>query len=352
MSEAEPIEPNGGSNVRAGAPSGRRWGRLLPQLVGFLAGLGLLAWCVTIALGPENREQLQKLRGATLGQIAALLGLSFTSLMISGVVFHLTVRPVHPLRRADVCSTNAISSFLGYLPLKLGLLLRIAVHVRRDRMSLLEVGGWFGAVTVPILMTAGCLAGATLVTHEVNQRWYLLAGGGLLAGSALVVLAARLMGGESGRARMRRPATSVHQHWLDRFIAGEHYGKLNTGTVMLGSPRVVGWAVALRVLDFFLQAQRFVIAARIIGLALPTAHAFVVASSAFLIGIVSPGGPVGAREAGVVGVLKLLGVPDPKTYVIVPLLVTATEAVAYLGAAIAGLAWLGPGRLFVPRGTR
>ena len=351
MSASRPIEP---TNPDAGAVAtpGRRWGRRVPQLVGFLAGLGLLGWCVTIALSPDNRAQLDRLKHATVAQIAALLGLSFASLMISGVVFHLTVRPVHRLRLGDVCATNAVAAFLGYLPLKLGLLLRIAVHVRRDRMSLLEVGGWFGAVTVPILMTAGCLAGATLVTREVDLRWYLLAGGGLIAGSTAVVLVARLVGGESGRARMRRLAAGMHQHWLDSFIAGERYAKLDTGTVMLGNPRVVGWAVALRVLDFFLQAQRFVIAAGIIGLSLPSAHAFVVASSAFLIGIASPGGPVGAREAGVVGVLKLLGVADPKSYVIVPLLVTATEAVAFLVAAVGGIAWLRPGRLFVPRDAR
>ena len=62
--------------------------------------------------------------------------------------------------------------------------------------------------------------------------------------------------------------------------------------------------------------------------------------------------PVGAREAGEVGVLKLLGVADPKSYVIVPLLVTATEAVAFLVAAVGGIAWLRPGRLFVPRDAR
>lgn len=335
------------------APSNRagrsRVVRLFVQLGGFAAGIALLAWCVSLALSPDNRAQLDRLREATPGQIAALLALSLASLFLNGIIMHLTIAPVRALRRWDVCAINGLAAFLGYLPLKLGFFLRVAIHIRRDRIPLLMVGAWFAAVAIPLLGTAGCLALATLLTREIDARWYAVAATSLVLGSLTVVALARLLGGDRGRKRLRTIATRLRLHMIDRFLASESYARLNSATFMLASPRVVFVSVALRVVDFVLQAVRFVIAAKIIGTVMPMSHAFVVASSAFVIGIISPGGPVGAREAGVIGVLKLLGVENPQSLVLVPLLVTATEAVAYMIGAAIGIAWLGPRRLFTPR---
>jgi len=332
-----------------GAAHGKhRAARFAVQIVGFAAGIALLAWCVMLALSPQNREQLERLRDATSGQILALLALSLASLTLNGLIMHLTFTPIRRLKVADVCAVNGIAAFLGYLPLKLGFFLRCAIHIRRDRIPLLMVGAWFAAVAVPLLGVAGCLALATVLVREINASWYAIAASGLLAGSLSLIGLARLLGGDAGRARLRRIASSLRIHFIDRFLAGEAYAKLNTATVMLASPRIVFLSVALRVLDFVLQSFRFVIAAQIIGVAMSMSHAFVVASSAFVIGIISPGGPVGAREAGVLGVLKLLGVENPQSLVLVPLLVTATEAVAYMIGAAMGILWLGPRRLFTP----
>ena len=58
--------------------AGRRSvGRTIVQLVGFLISLGALGWAVSVALKEENRAQLENLRSASVGQIMAIVGLSF-----------------------------------------------------------------------------------------------------------------------------------------------------------------------------------------------------------------------------------------------------------------------------------
>lgn len=151
------------------------------QLLAFAVGLALLPTRSRSHSATKNREQIEKLKDATWQQVAMLLGLSLVSLLVNGVMFWVALRPVHKLPVADVVSTNCIAAFLGYLPLKLGLILRIAIHVRRDRVPLLTVTAWFASVAMVMLGVVGALLLASLATKDLNALWFAIAGGGLVA---------------------------------------------------------------------------------------------------------------------------------------------------------------------------
>nr|HRJ50554.1 hypothetical protein [Phycisphaerales bacterium] len=54
----------------------RGWRGVAIQVVGLAVGLALLGWCVSVALRPENRDQLGRLREAPPWMIAGVVGLS------------------------------------------------------------------------------------------------------------------------------------------------------------------------------------------------------------------------------------------------------------------------------------
>src|SRR5690606_21428503 len=113
--------------------------------IGFLVGLALLGWCVSIALSPENREQLDRLADAGWRPIALLVVLSGLSLALNGAIFWLVLLPARRLRAADVIATNALATFLAYLPFKISLIVRALIHQRRDRVPLVLLGAWMSA---------------------------------------------------------------------------------------------------------------------------------------------------------------------------------------------------------------
>ncbi len=330
-------------------PPPRRSPRLFLQALGFLAGLALLFWCASIAFSEENRENLQKLREATPTQIALLLALSLASQFLNGIIFLVTLRPVRRLALRDTVAVNAIAAFLAYLPFKLSILVRIAIHNRRQGVPLFMIGSWFAAVAFTLLATLGGLAATSLLSPSKDissPRWFVPALLALLTIWAVTVGLSRLFAGEMGLARIRgfcsRPA------FLARLLASDRFAHLHAGTSMLSHPRLVALNMTLRVLDIALQAARVPVAAAVLGLTLPYSDAFLIASTAFLVGIISPAGPVGTREAAVVGVCKLLHLPNADAFAIVALLVSATEALAYLVGASLALAHLNPTKLFKP----
>ena len=108
----------------SGATSKRSLVRTLVQVIGFVVSLGALGWAVSVAFQEENRAQLENLRDASAGQVMMLVGLSFASVAINGMIFWVVIRPVHRIRVTDVISTNAIATFLAYLPFKMSIVAR------------------------------------------------------------------------------------------------------------------------------------------------------------------------------------------------------------------------------------
>jgi hypothetical protein len=332
----------------AAAHPRRRALKIAIQVLVCLAGVALLGWAITLALSPANREKLSALRDAPPLHIAALLGLSLLTQTINGLIFWVSLLPVRRLRLPDCLATNALCTGLAYMPFKLGALLRVAIHNRRDGVPLLTIGAWFAGIAIVLLLTFAPPVAASLVLKRIDATWVLatLAGEALLA-VALIALA-RAFRGDAGITRLESLCKALHLHIAGRILRSRLWENLHTGFDMLADSRAVGASVALRLADIAAQGARFALAASILNITLPLHAAIVIALAYFAITIVSPF-IVGLREAGV---MKLAALMLPvaftgqgEAFAPVPLFVTATEALVYLATAAAALAWLGPHRL-------
>lgn len=334
-----------------GPPSAaRRPLRVVIQVVGFLAGVGLLGWCVSVAFKPENREQLERLREASPVQLLGLLGLSIATLIINGFIFWVTIRPARRLKAPDVLATNAVSTFLGYLPFKLGLVVRVAIHNRRDKVPLLTVGAWFAAVAVTLFATLIPAAIAGLWRKKLDGPWLIATLAGLALAYAAVVIGARLFAGERGLARLQSSLGRLPL--AGKLLRTNAFRQLHGGFDMLANAKFTAAAMGLRLADLVVMSSRFSLASVVLGSPIPWEQSFLVASTYFFIGLLSPFGVLGTREAGTTGVVALLlpgGEEAARAFTVVALLVSATEAIAFLAAAGVGLAWLRPDRLLRAR---
>lgn len=332
------------------APRGRVL-RMGLQLAGFLAGLASLAWCVSLALRPENEAQFKKLAGAPAHLILAMLGLSMATVVINGALFWAAGRVVRPLRFGDVQAINALCMFLSYLPLKAGAVARVLIHNRRDRIPLLTIGAWFAAMVVTMGAAIVPLFVAT-VRHGRPDAWW--AAEVLAMEAALCVLligAARLFRGERGAARLRGAAGRLRFAPLDRLLVSRAWVNLHQGFDIIASPPSTAGSFVLRLMDAAVHCGRFMVAAHILGVGLPLREALPVSLTFFLVGVVSPSGLAGLREGAATGLAGLLlaktGAHDDtfRVFAAVALLVTANEAIVFLLGAALGVAWLRPDRL-------
>lgn len=323
----------------------RSWIKTVVQLVGFALSIGALGWAVKTALKEENRAQLENLQNASAGQVMALVGLSFASVAINGMIFWVVVRPVHRIRMTDVISTNAIATFLAYLPFKMSVVARVAIHRKRDGVPVLTIGAWFAAVGVLMLAVLGPMALMSFVLKEVNVEWWVGVVGSVGVSVGVLILFARFFYGERGVARIASVGV------LKRFTEMDAFSKAHAGFDMIAAPSASLWAGVLRVFDVLAFAGRFVVAAAVLGLPISGGDALLLGSVYFLIGVFSPFGMLGTREAGTIGAAALFGVSSaaigdgtvdggdgPIAAAVV--FVTAIEAVVNLGCAGFGVAWL------------
>jgi len=321
------------------------------RVLSFVLAFALLAYAASIAFNDDNKENLAKLKNASPTTIGALLGLSLLSLTINGIIFNITIRPVQRLSIPGNLATNALAAFLAYIPLKLSVFLRIGIHTRRDQVPLARVGGWFAAVALLLLSTIGAMSAVCFYHRTIDAMWFALIAGALAIVATTIILLARTFAGERGLHRLQSLVPDSPSSLPKRLLRSERFRQLHSALDMLASPRHVVPHMLLRVADIAVQAARVPIAASIIDLSLPYGDAFLIATTSFIVGIISPSGPVGAREATVINACTLLQIPEAKAFAVVTLVVTSAEVVAYAIGAIAGLLYLGPSRLFVPANT-
>lgn len=319
------------------------------QLAGFAIGLALLAWAVSIALKEENREQLQHLADASAGQIAMLLGLSAVSLLINGVSFWAIITPTRPLRCLDVVAVNNLATFLAYLPFKLSVITRAAIHNRRDGVPLLTIGAWLMAIAAAMGAGLGPPLLASVIRPAIDVAWIAIAGVGVIAAGITLVMLGRYFGYERGVARLHRILDPITPKRWRHLLRHSRFLELHEGFAMLASPRAVTIAVGLRVTDLLVQAARFVVAAKVLGMDLGFTQAVLLALSYFILGVVSPSGMLGVREMGTTFIASIAAMAASDQFVGVALLVTSAESIVTLAGAGLGLAWLRPDRLFTRR---
>jgi len=334
-SDTRLAEPEAGDARRR---SGKRMARIGVQLIGFAVGIGLFAWCASVALSDANRDQLGKLRDARWQDVVLLAGLSLASLLVNGSSFWIIIRPVRRLSWLNVQAVNAMATALANLPFKLSIVCRFAVHNRRDGVPLLTMTTWMGNVLVVMLATLGPILLAGMWRGTTDAVWWGASAGGVLVSVLLIVTLATVF------------SRDVIWRRIERWIAGENgaghgaIGRLavkagvvaraREGFLMLSSPTAVGGGAMLRCMDLAIQASRFLVAAKIVGQEITVDQAVLAASAYFLVGVLSPAGSLGFREAAVFGLLK------GEAFSIVVLTVTAAETIVVLTCAAAAGVWL------------
>ncbi|MEZ6241479.1 MAG: hypothetical protein R3B57_00395 [Phycisphaerales bacterium] len=345
------------ADERTGGSGSRRALMVGVQILGFLGGVGVLVWVVLEAFSEKNRALISRLGDASVGEVALLLGLSVATLALNGSMFWVTLWPERRISHMDVQATNAISTLLSYLPFKVGLICRVAIHNRRDGVPLLTIGAWFVAVGAIVITSLGPVFVASVVRGGVDAWWWAISLGGVTVVTAGLLLVSGFFAHERGMRRIHAMLDPIPIGALRRFMRTESFARLHAGFGMLAHPWATVAATLMRLADIAVQAARFVVAAGVLGVTMGWPDALVFAVTYFIIGMVSPFGMVGTREGGTVGVYAALGISltvgadaggaDPLKLIV--LFVTATESLAFLAGGAFGVAWLRADRLLLRR---
>ncbi len=306
-------------------PKHRAAVRLALQGVGFLVSLGALAWALSLALSDDNREKLAHLREAAAGPVIALLGATAMSVILNGVMFWLLIRRHRPIAPLAVVATNAIAVFLSILPFKLGLVVRGLIHHRRDRVPFKLLVAWLAAMAALGLASLLPMAGAGLWLKEMNTRWAIAALGGFTLAHAGAYACARL---------------ALRHRLLARLSLGSD--------ALLRDGRTLFIVALARLGDVAMISVRFYLASRIAGHELPLNQCILYGSAFFLISVVSPGGALGFREAGVAALALALGL-DSAALALIAAVVSLAEVLTSAAMALAGCFIVRPDKLFLNR---
>ncbi len=321
--------------------------RLLLQGLGFAVGMGLLAWCLSVAFSPENRSKLEMLREADRGQMGTLLGLALLMLAIDASIFWLILRPVRRIGFFSVQATNAVATFLGLLPFKIGMIFRIAAHNRRDGVPLPLVAAWFASFAGMLLAGMIPLLIASLVAKKVDATWFAIAAASLVGWCGFVIVLCRVFRGDGGIAKLK--AITSFAPPLTRLLDSKAWRQLHAAFDIQSYPSVVFGSVALRIAFIVAQSGQFYVASRILQQPLSAEQSLMFASVYYLVGAASPTGQLGTREAAIAGLAATLNLGEPARLVTLPLVVTAASILAQIPTAIIGLIVLRPNAWFSTR---
>jgi hypothetical protein len=326
-------------------------GRLVVQVAAFAIGIGLLAWFIHVALSPANKEKLQTLWRAPASDIAGLLGLSLLSLTLNGASFWIVLWPVRRLKLVDVEATNALASFLSYLPFKLSAVSRFVVHNRRDGVPLMTIAAWMGAAGAVIIAALTPPVAAGVWRGHVDLLFFVAMFGGLAVTYLLTLGLAMTFAHAAGLARLHRLLDPLRIKPLNYAMRTPWFHNLHAGFAMLAHPLTLAGAMACRGTDLIVQAARFALAAKVVGVELGWEGALLVATTYFVIGVMSPAGTLGTREGGATGMAALLHVPglSAEGFVVVALVVSASEMIVQSTGGILGACWLRVDRLWGSR---
>jgi hypothetical protein len=340
-------EPAPAKPTRAGPGSLPGATRAAVQLLGFGAGVVLLAWAVRTVMSEDNRAAMENLREATAGEIGLLMSLAVASSVLNAVIFGSVIRPLHRLRLSDLAAVNTLATLLSYLPFKMSVVFRWVIHNRRDGIHNLTIGAWFVVVAGLTVVTVAPMWLAFAGPAGAGHWWWLVVAAAIAGSHAAAWQTARFVRGEKGLRRLRRvglPEPLLQREW---------FGRLHGGASMAADGHAVWVSTLARVADIATFGLRFWIAAGIIGVDLTAEEALLIGLAYFVIGVVSPFGTVGTREAGALAMAVGAGVVSAEleqdALLTAVLLVTASEAVTMLVCSGLALGWLRADRLLVRR---
>ncbi|MGP1310371.1 MAG: hypothetical protein ACTS27_09260 [Phycisphaerales bacterium] len=120
----------------------RRLVRVMIQVIGAALGVGLFVWALRLAFTPENQDAIRRLLDAPLWLAGAMVALNVATIVVNGLCFWITARPVRPISGWSAILTNAVCSFLAFLPFKISAISRVYFHHKRDGVPLRAMVPW------------------------------------------------------------------------------------------------------------------------------------------------------------------------------------------------------------------
>lgn len=323
--------------------------RIAVQVIGFGLGIAMLWWAVRTTLSqPGLQEKLPKLLETPWLMTAGLLAISAATGVISALVFWIMLLPVRRIPLMDLIALHGLCSVLSLVPFKMSLLFRVLTHSRVHRMPLPQIGGWFVAVALVIVISLLGAGAAPLFKGDLSATWWLIAfGGPIVVAGVMVLVCSRLVrAGERGAvlSAVNRFGPGI----VHRLAASKPVHNLSRGVVMLAHPGAVGAALLARFGDVALQAARFYLAAEvairagIVDQGLSVGQCVLAGTVYFFVQMSSPAGAIGPREAATLWVLSL---DKADTHVgVIVLVVSAAETAMNIVMAAAGALWLRPSK--------
>lgn len=295
--------------------------KIVLQVIFWLGGLALLGFVIkgAIAGGAATGEAggpsaWERIRTAPPLLIVALLACTLASAFFNGTTFWLTVQPLRKVRLRDMQGLNLLANMLNYAPVRLGAVTRIAYHMRVDRLSIIQIGGWFALVAYVLFLGIGSAVLATLARDRIDWIWL------------GIMLAPMIVGGFALRFVASIPFIARKARGLDELALNR---------------RSVWGAIGLRVLDLSVYVGRMGAAMAILGLHLPWSHVVVLAMVA-LASSLTPLGKVGVREYCVAAAAARLSMDSgdiKATFNQLALLESAGEALVFIPLGIAMIPW-------------
>lgn len=324
----------------AAQPKRPKAARFAVQILGFLLGLALLAWCLSQAFSEKNRGALSSLLDAPRWMPLAVAALALANLLFNGLIFWCLIAPARRLPISDVLSVNAIATFLNYLPFKLSVASRFIIHNRRNHVPLLTIGAWMAASAVAMLAVLAPLTLVIALRPKVDAIWFAISIPAAVASLAALCITARIFAGEPGLRRLHALADRIPLAFVSRLARSKPFTQLHAGFAMLAHPGMLALASVLRIAAIAAQSAQFVIVAKATGTTIAWDQAVVLSSVYFLLGVISPAGALGTPQGGTTALAKGLSLPGANVLSVVTLAIGAVEAVINLLAASLAVAWL------------
>lgn len=304
-----PLDAGPGDAERDAMLPGAR-SRPLLKIVGFLLGLGLLAWVIQRAV---SRQQFSGLADAAWWQFALLLLCTVVSVLANGAIFWTIIRPAAPLGFWPIQAVNAAVSLVNYSPVRIGVALRFVHHRRVDDLPYSLLLAWYACFALLMFMTLGCVLGATLLRPAVDAWW----------GAALLVL----LGAGGGAAAWAGSHRLLESRWRG-------------ASTLLAAPGAVGGAILLRLVDMIAYGGRLYLAITILGTTVTPRDA-VVLTVLSMVSSLSPVGSVGMREFAVAWMGPMLADASLAQHIDAAVLIDrAAEVLIVAPAGALGLLWI------------
>ncbi len=264
-------------------------GKIALQVGGFLVGIALMAWVIQGAIetanDPTRRGILDLLQSAWQDRPWLIVGIVATtvgSMIIDGALFWLVLLPVRRLAFMEIQWLTYAAALSNLFPVRLGVPVRYAYHMRANRMTFWQCTAWFVAVTLVILAALGAVVVATVIDGHPDTLW------------TVIVLAALAAGGLALRWVVTLGPIKSRLHGWDRMLS-------NQGAYWSGA--------VLRVIEIVLWIVRMWCAAEILNLGLDFATVTILGVAAITM-MLNPLGRLGFREATTVVVATWLAGGD------------------------------------------